>query len=137
MSSGLTFVNPSTLERPLGYAHAVAIPAGRLLLIAGQIANDREGKMVGPGDLVSQFRQICQNLKDIVEAAGGQLTDIARMRMFVADVEDYKRKREPIGVVYREFFGKHFPAMTVVEVKSLYVSDVGGLIEIEAEANLG
>lgn len=136
MSQSLSFVNPETLERPLGYAHAVAMPAGRLLLIAGQIANDVNGKMVGPGDVVAQFRQVCQNLKDIVEAAGGELTDIARMRMFVADVEDYKRKRAPIGLVYREFFGKHFPAMTVVEVQRLYVSDVGGLIEIEAEAHL-
>jgi enamine deaminase RidA (YjgF/YER057c/UK114 family) len=134
MTSRLQLVNPPTLERPLGYAHAVEVKSGRLLLIAGQIAHDRNGTMVGPDDLVAQFRQVCQNLKDIVEAAGGRLTDMVRLTMFVVDVEDYKRKQEPIGVVYREFFGKHFPAMTVVEVRKLYVSNEGGLIEIQAEA---
>ena len=136
MPSHLALVNPPTLERPLGYAHAVEVKSGRLLAIAGQIAHDKDGKMVGPGDLVAQFRQVCRNLKDIVEAAGGRLTDMARLTMFVIDVEDYKRKQEPIGVVYREFFGKHFPAMTVVEVRKLYVSNEGGLIEIQAEAAL-
>ena len=134
MPSHLDLVNPPALERPLGYAHADEVKSGRLLLIAGQIAHDRHGTMVGPGDLVAQFRQVCQNLKDIVEAAGGRLTDMARLTMFVVDVEDYKAKQRPIGVVYREFFGKHFPAMTVVEVRKLYVSNEGGLIEIQAEA---
>jgi enamine deaminase RidA (YjgF/YER057c/UK114 family) len=136
MPTQLTLVNPSTLERPLGYAHAVEVKSGRLLAIAGQIAHDKDGKMVAPNDVVGQFRQVCQNLKDIVEAAGGRLTDMARLTMFVVDVEDYKRKQEPIGVVYREFFGRHFPAMTVVEVRKLYVSNEGGLIEIQAEAVL-
>jgi enamine deaminase RidA (YjgF/YER057c/UK114 family) len=136
MTSRLALVNPPTLERPLGYAHAVEVKSGRLLVIAGQIAHDRDGRMVGPGDLVAQFRQVCQNLEDIVEAAGGRLTDMARLTIFVVDVEDYKRKLEPIGVVYREFFGRHFPAMTVVEVRRLYVSSEGGLIEIQAEAVL-
>jgi enamine deaminase RidA (YjgF/YER057c/UK114 family) len=134
MTPRLQLVNPPTLERPLGYAHAVEVKSGRLLLIAGQIAHDRNGTMIGPDDLVAQFRQVCQNLKDIVEAAGGRLTDMARLTMFVVDVEDYRRQQEPIGVVYREFFGKHFPAMTVVEVRKLYVSNEGGLIEIQAEA---
>ena len=136
MPAHLALVNPPTLERPLGYAHAVEVKSGRLLVIAGQIAHDRNGKMVGPNDLIAQFRQVCQNLKDIVEAAGGRLTDLARLTMFVVDVEDYKRKQEPLGVVYREFFGTHFPAMTMVEVRKLYVPNEGGLIEIQAEAAL-
>jgi enamine deaminase RidA (YjgF/YER057c/UK114 family) len=136
MSPRLALVNPPTLERPLGYSHAVEVSGGRLLAIAGQIAHDRDGRMVGPGDLVAQFRQICQNLKDIVEAARGSLTDMVKLTMFVVDVEDYKQKSEPVGRVYREYFGKHFPAMTVVEVRKLYVSSEGGLIEIEAHAVL-
>lgn len=136
MSSRLALVNPPTLERPLGYAHAVEVRGGRLLAIAGQIAHDREGRLVGPGDLVAQFRQVCENLKDIVEAAGGTLADMVKLTIFVADVEDYKRRSQAIGVVYRQYFGRHFPAMTVVEVKRLYVSSEGGLIEIEAQASL-
>jgi enamine deaminase RidA (YjgF/YER057c/UK114 family) len=136
MSPRIALVNPPTLERPLGYAHAVAVTGGRLLVIAGQIAHDQQGRMVGPGDLVAQFRQVCQNLKDIVEAAGGRLTDVVKLTMFVVDVEDYKARSQPIGRVYREYFGKHFPAMTVVEVRKLYVSSEGGLIEIEAQACL-
>jgi enamine deaminase RidA (YjgF/YER057c/UK114 family) len=136
MASRIALVNPPALERPLGYAHGVEVRSGRLLFIAGQIAHDRSGTMVGKGDLVAQFRQICENIKQIVTAAGGGMSDVVKLNIYVLDANEYKRLLDPIGAVYREYFGKHFPAMTLAGVKELYVSSEGGLIEVEGVAAL-
>ena len=136
MTERIALVNPPTLERPQGYAHGVAVKSGRLLVIAGQVAHDRDGTMIGPGDLVAQFRQTCQNIRDIVHSAGGRMTDVIKLTIFVLDIEDYKRKLEPLGRVYREDFGRHFPAMTLVGVRDLYLASEGQLIEIEGLAVL-
>ena len=136
MSERFASVNPRTLERPLGYSHGMEIKSGRLLLIAGQVARDRDGQMTGQGELVAQFRKVCENIRDIVTAGGGSMTDVVKLNIYVVDTEQYKRLQEPIGVVYREFFGKHFPPMTLVGVRELYVSSEGGLIEIEGMAVL-
>ena len=129
-------VNPPTLAKPVGYSHGFEVQGGKTLYMAGQVATDKAGTVVGKGDLVAQFRQVCENLRDIVTAADGRLTDVVKLNIYVADVEAYKRAQEPIGRVYREYFGKHFPAMTLVGVRELYVSSEGGLIEIEGLAVL-
>ncbi len=129
-------VNPPTLERPRGYSHGMEIKSGRLLLIAGQVARDRDGHMTDPGDLVAQFRKVCENIRDVVTSAGGSMTDVVKLNIYVVDTEQYKRSQGPIGGVYREFFGRHFPPMTLVGVRELYVSSEGGLIEIEGMAVL-
>ena len=90
--------------------------------------------MVGPGDLVLQFRQICNNIRDVVTEAGGQLTDVVKLNIFVLDPQEYIRKEKEIGQVYREYFGKHFPAMTLIGAGDLYPSKQGGVIEIEGVA---
>jgi enamine deaminase RidA (YjgF/YER057c/UK114 family) len=136
MASHIAPVTPAALERPLGYAHGVEIRSGRLLFIAGQVARDRNGTMQGKGDLVAQFRQVCENIRHVVTAAGGSMSDIVKLNIYVLDAEEYKRRLEPIGAVYREYFGKHFPAMTLAGVRELYVSAEGGLIEIEGVAAL-
>ncbi len=136
MTAHIAAINPPTLEKPLGYAHGIEVKSGRLVVLAGQVARDKNGHMMGKGDLVAQFRQVCENLRDIVTAAGGRLTDVVKLNIYVVDVEAYKRAQEPIGRIYREYFGKHFPAMTLVGVRELYVSSEGGLIEIEGLAVL-
>jgi enamine deaminase RidA (YjgF/YER057c/UK114 family) len=136
MEPRIALVNPPVLERPLGYAHGVEVRSGRLLFIAGQVARDRSGNMLGKGDLVAQFRQICENIRHIVVAAGGGMGDIVKLNIYVLDASEYRRLLEPIGAVYREYFGKHFPAMTLAGVKDLYVSSEGGLIEVEGVAAL-
>jgi len=127
-------VNPPTVAKPTGYSHAFEVSGGRLLFLAGQVARDRDGNVIGKGDLVAQFRQVCENLKALVEARGGTLQDIVKLNMYVLDKDDYKAKGKAIGAVYREYFGKHFPAMTLAEVKSLYDADV--MLEIEGIAAL-
>ena len=90
----------------------------------------------GKGDLVAQFRQVCENLRTVVTAAGGQLTDIVKLTIYVLDADEYKRQGKAIGGVYREYFGRHFPAMTLVGARDLYDAADGCLIEIDGFACL-
>ncbi|OLB53678.1 MAG: RidA family protein [Candidatus Rokuibacteriota bacterium] len=128
--------NPPTLMKAVGYAHGVETRDGRLLFFAGQVAKDADGRVVGKGDLVAQFRQVCENLRAVVTAAGGQLTDVVKLTIYVLDVDEYKRHVKAIGRVYREYFGKHFPAMTLVGARDLYDATDGCLIEIDGVACL-
>ena len=64
MPKDMTPVNPPTLAKPAGYSHAWEVRGGKTLYLAGQVAFDKEGKVVGKGDLVAQFRQVCENLKE-------------------------------------------------------------------------
>lgn len=128
-----TVVNPPTLVRPSGFSHGVEA-RGRLLFLAGQTAQDAEGRIVARGDLAGQFRQVLANLKAVVEAQGGTLQDIAKLTLYVLDKEAYRANLKAIGQVYREYFGRHYPAMTLVEVKGLW--DKGALIEIDGFAVL-
>lgn len=125
-------VNPPTLAKPVGFSHAFAAQGGKTLYMAGQVATDKAGTVVGKGDLVAQFRQVCENLKALLLARGGQMNDIVKLTVYVLSKADYKAKAKDIGIVYREYFGRHFPAMTLVEVKGLYDDDCA--IEIEGVA---
>jgi enamine deaminase RidA (YjgF/YER057c/UK114 family) len=125
-------VNPPTLAKPVGYSHGFEVQGGKTLYMAGQVATDEAGTVVGKGDLVAQFRQVCENLKALLLARGGQMNDIVKLTMYVLSKADYKAKAKDIGLVYREYFGRHFPAMTLVEVKGLYDDDCA--IEIEGVA---
>ena len=136
MSRHIEPVNPPTLMKPVGFSHAFEVKSGRVLFIAGQVARDGDGQVVGKGDLVAQFRQVCKNLEAVLTAAGGQLTDVVKLTIFVIDTDDYKKRVREIGAVYREYFGKHFPAMTLVGARDLYDRSDGCLIEIEGMAAL-
>jgi len=136
MTRHIEFHNPPSLPKAVGFSHAAETRGGRTLFLAGQVAKDREGRVVGKGDLVAQFRQVCENLKAAVTAGGGQLTDVVKLTIYVLDVGDYKRQTKAIGGVYREYFGKHFPAMTLVGVRDLYDAAEGCQIEIEGFACL-
>jgi enamine deaminase RidA (YjgF/YER057c/UK114 family) len=127
-----TAVNPPTLAKPVGYSHGFEVQGGKTLYMAGQVATDKAGTVVGKGDLVAQFRQVCENLKALLLARGGQMNDIVKLTVYVLSRADYKAKARDIGLVYREYFGRHFPAMTLVEVKGLYDDDCA--IEIEGVA---
>ncbi len=127
-------VNPPGLAKPAGYSHGIEVQGGKTLYVAGQVAFDKDGKLVGRGDIVAQFRQICENLKTVLLARAGQLNDIVKLTIYVLDKSAYKRSMKEIGAVYREFFGRHYPAMTFLEVKGLYDDDQGCLMEIEAVA---
>ena len=132
----MTPVNPPALAKPVGYSHAWEAQGGKTLYLAGQVAFDKDGKVVGPGDVVAQFRQVCENFKTILLSRAGTLNDIVKLTIYVLSKAGYQAKAKEIGAVYREYFGRHYPAMTLVEVKGLYDQDQGCVIEIEGIAIL-
>lgn len=134
MTRHIEAINPPALGKPVGYSHGYEVKSGRVLFLAGQVAKDAEGRVVGGSDLVAQFRQVCSNVKTLVNAAGGELTDIVKLTIYVLDVDDFKKRGKDIGGVYREYFGKHFPAMTLVGARDLYDASDGCLIEIDGMA---
>ena len=125
-------LNPEGLEKPVGYAHVAKIHSGTVVHVAGQAPFDATGAVVGKGDFVAQFRQVMANLKRAVEDAGGRPTQYAVLTMYLTDLPAYLANKKPIGDAYREVFGKYFPAITLVEVKSLYHPDC--MIEISGVA---
>jgi enamine deaminase RidA (YjgF/YER057c/UK114 family) len=127
-------VNPPALPKPVGFSYGYEVRSGRLLFVAGQVARDAQNAVVGRGDLSAQFRQVCENWKAILTAAGASFTDVVKLTIYVVDVDEYKRQTRAIGAVYREYFGKHFPAMTLVGARDLYDREDGCLIEIEGVA---
>jgi enamine deaminase RidA (YjgF/YER057c/UK114 family) len=125
-------LNPSGLERPVGYAHVAKITSGKIVFIAGQAPFDANGAVVGKGDFVGQFRQVMRNLKLAVEGAGGRPDQFAVLTMYLTQLQPYLANKKPVGAAYREVFGKYFPAITLVEVKSLYNPDC--MVEISGVA---
>ncbi len=129
-------VNPPSLMKPVGFSHGYEIKSGRVLFVAGQVAKDADGKVVGAGDVVAQFQKACENIREVVTAAGGHMSDVAKLTIYVLDVPGYKARLRDLGPVYRDLFGKHFPAMTLVGARDLFDAEDGCLIEIEAVAVL-
>jgi enamine deaminase RidA (YjgF/YER057c/UK114 family) len=125
-------LNPDGLEKPVGYAHVAKIHSGAIVHVAGQAPFDAAGAVVGKGDFVAQFRQVMANLKRAVEGAGGRPAHYAVLTMYLTDLPAYLANKKPVGEAYREVFGKYFPAITLVEVKSLYHPDC--MIEISGIA---
>ncbi|MEL6521747.1 MAG: RidA family protein [Pseudomonadota bacterium] len=115
-----------------GYANGMLTKDGTLH-IGGQIGWDANKEFV-PGGFVEQMRQALRNIADIVEAAGGQVSDVTRLTWFVTDKQDYLARQEEVGAAYREVFGKHFPAMSMVIVAGLVEDEA--LVEIEATAHI-
>ena len=129
-----TIVNPPWLPKPSGFSHGIEA-SGRLLFLAGQTAQDAEGRIVAPGDLVGQFQQALANVGAVVGARGGTLKDLVKLTFYVRDKNDYRDKTKAIGKIYREMMEGHYPATTLVEVAALW--DDAALIEIDGIAVLG
>ena len=128
------FINPEALGRPRGYANGVLVPAGgRLLFIAGQIAWDERQQIVS-ADFVAQFDRALANVLTVVRAAGGTPEQIARLVIYVTDKREYRARTREVGACWRAHMGRHYPAMALVEVKSLLADDAQ--VEIEGIAIL-
>jgi NAD(P)-dependent dehydrogenase (short-subunit alcohol dehydrogenase family) len=135
MSSRLAIINPEELGAPRGWNNGMLAQAGgRTLFIAGQTARDGSGR-VPAADFVSQFDRALSNVLAVLRQAGGEPGDIGRFTIYVTDMAQYRASLKPLGEVYRRRMGTHFPAMALVEVKSLV--DPQAVVEIEATAVLG
>ncbi|MCB1314019.1 MAG: RidA family protein, partial [Sedimentitalea sp.] len=101
---------------------------------AGQVGWD-ENEVFRSHDFIGQMEQALTNIRTIVLAAGGEVSDIVRLTWFVTDARDYLDRQAEVGATYRKVFGRHFPAMSLVVVAALI--ETGALLEIEATAVLG
>jgi enamine deaminase RidA (YjgF/YER057c/UK114 family) len=130
----MKIINPESLGRPRGYANGVLAEAGgRLLFVAGQIGWGEHQRLVGD-DFVEQFARALANVVAVVKEAGGSPERIARLTVYVTDKREYIARSVEIGERWRALMGRHFPAMSLVEVKSLL--EDGAKVEIEATAVL-
>jgi enamine deaminase RidA (YjgF/YER057c/UK114 family) len=127
----MKLVNPEGWPRPSGYSNGVV--EGQLLFVSGQVGWDESGAF--SPDLVEQIRRALQNVRAIVESAGATPERIARLTWYVTDRQAYKARRAEIGAAYREIIGRHFPAMSVVEVSGLIEDQAQ--VEIEATVTFG
>jgi len=124
-------VNPEALGRPVGYSNGVAVEGGTLVFVAGQVAWDRDHRIVSDR-LARQFGQALANVLEVVRAAGGDATSVAKLTVFVASTAEYEAELKAIGAEYRQIMGRHFPAMSLVEIQGLL--EPGAKVEIEAVA---
>jgi 2-iminobutanoate/2-iminopropanoate deaminase len=110
------------------YTHVVR--ADRLVFVSGCVASDEHGRTVGGRDVVAQARQVHENLKKCLAAAGATFADVCKVTVFLRNVAD----REKVNTVRKEYFGASRPASTLVEISRLVRDDL--LLEIECVAAL-
>jgi reactive intermediate/imine deaminase len=125
-----TQVSTAALRSPNGvFSQATTVEAtGRLVFVSGMTARQPDGGIAGVGDVREQTRQVCENVKAAVEAAGGTLADVCRVDVYVRNMEDFATIHE----VRAQYFTEPLPASTMVEVSKLAHPDY--LIEINAIA---
>ena len=125
-------VHPEGWKPAKGYANGM-IGEGRMLFVGGQIGWTAD-QVFEAHDFIGQMRQALLNIRDVVEAAGGSVTDITRLTWYVTDKSEYVARQRDVGAVYRDVMGYHFPAMTMVVVAALVEDEAK--VEIEATAVL-
>lgn len=127
-------INPESLGAPKGFSHGMlALPGGRVLCVAGQIAFDEHQAIVSDV-FADQFGRALANVVAVVKAAGGRPDHIAQLTIYVTDKQEYLGQTVEVGAQYRLVMGRHFPAMALVEISSLLEPDAK--VEIQALAVL-
>ena len=126
----MQMLNPAGWMRPKGYSNGIAA-AGRMIFVAGQVGWDAQ-ETFRTDDLVGQVRQSLTNIVAILAEAGARPEHIVRMNWYLADKDEYNARLDEIGAVYRDLIGRHFPAMTALQVAGFV--EHGAKIEIEVTA---
>ena len=120
-------IQPADMADPRPrYTHGWRV--GNMVYVAGQLALDKDGKLVGPNDIAAQTRRVLENMRRVLETGGAKMRDVVKVTVFVTDI----RFREGYGEVRQQFFPANPPASTLVQVACLAIP--GALIEIEAVA---
>ena len=127
--SPLRVLQPPDWPAPRGYSNGMA-GAGRVVLVGGQVGWDAAGRF--PAGFVAQAAQALRNVLAVVAEAGGGPENVGRLTWYVLDVEEYRASLRNLGAVYRDVMGRHFPAMTLVQVAALVEPEAR--LEIDATA---
>ena len=131
MSTPHRLVDPAGIGPAVGFSHAVGEPPGRTVWIAGQIAVDAAGAVVGD-TLVEQLDLALANVVTALRAAGAEPRHTVSMLLFTTAMEEYRASRRALGPVYRRHFGRHFPAMALLGVTELV--EPAALVEVVTTA---
>ena len=123
-------LQPQGWPRPSGYANGI-VARGRQVFIAGQVGWNASGQITSDR-FVEQVRQALENVLAILAEAGGRAEHVVRLTWYVTSRDEYLSALAPVGAAYRALFGRHYPAMSVVEVSGLV--EEGARVEIEATA---
>ncbi|WP_299769035.1 RidA family protein [uncultured Tateyamaria sp.] len=123
--------DPPNIWSPFGaFSQSVISGGGKTIYLKGQVALDRDGEIVGDGDMSAQVTQVLHNVADILGAMGGQMSDIVSLQQFTTDIQAFMQ----CGEIRANFFEAPFPVTTTLEVSSLYDSRL--LIEITGIAEI-
>jgi enamine deaminase RidA (YjgF/YER057c/UK114 family) len=125
------FINPPSLVKPTGYTHVVVAPDGRTVYVAGQVAFDSTGQLIGAGDFQAQAEQVFRNLRRALASVGGSMGDVAKTTTYITDLKHVPVLRE---VRLKHLDAARPPANTLLVVSSLARADL--MVEIEAVAVL-
>jgi enamine deaminase RidA (YjgF/YER057c/UK114 family) len=126
-----TTITSSEAKPVANYKMATRMEGGRLLYIAGQVARDAEGNVLAPGDIHTQARKVFENLRRVLQAAGGDLADLLKITTYLTRIEDLPAVAE----VRTQFIPGELPASTLIIVTRLAQPDL--LIEVEGMAAIG
>lgn len=131
MTTPHELLNPPDLAAPAGFSHAVITGPGRTIHVAGQTAHDADGSL--QGDTVSeQFEHAVANLARVLAAADAGPEHLVSVQIFVTDVEAYRGSLGTIGEAWRRHLGRHYPAVSLFEIKGLF--DPAAKVELVALA---
>ena len=126
-----TVLLPEGWAAPVGYSNGIAVDAGRIVFIAGQVGWDAQQKFHSD-QIAPQFAQALDNILAVLACAGGEPQHICRITAFCRDKPAYMAARRELGAIWRERMGTHYPAMSMIFVSDLL--DHPGQIELEATA---
>jgi enamine deaminase RidA (YjgF/YER057c/UK114 family) len=112
-------LNPDNLARPVGFSHAVIAAPGRVVYLGGQTAHDADGRITG-STIAEQFARAAANVVTALGAAGAAPEHLVSMVIYVTDVTAYRESLDELGDAYRAHFGRHYPALSLFEVKGLF-----------------
>jgi enamine deaminase RidA (YjgF/YER057c/UK114 family) len=129
--SPVRYINPSGLTKPTGYTHVVVAADRRTVYIAGQVAFDSTGQVVGLGDFNAQAEKVFANLRTALASVGGSFADVVKTTTLITDLKQVAALRD---IRARYFNPEHPPANTLIPVATLARADL--LLEIEAVAVL-
>lgn len=126
----MEILQPPDWPRPKGYSNGI-VTQGRMVFLGGQVGWNANEKFE-TSDFTAQAKQALRNIVTILAEAGARPEHIVRLTWFIGDKQEYLTSLSELGAVYREVIGRHFPVMSVIEVKGFV--EVGAKLEIEATA---